>query len=299
MISEDNIDFLRARQARYLVGTPKSQLKSFEAQLLEKDHWAEVQPGVEVKLVPHPDAGSQEQYVLCRSSARRQKEVAMIELARKRLLAQLNRTQASLQKRPAKDPGAIERRVGRWLGRFPSAERLIDVVVERDAQGRACGLKITERAERNAWAELAHGAYLLRTNCTEKDPAKLWQWYMQLSQAEDAFRISKSDLSLRPVFHQKTQRVEAHILVCFLTLALWRTLEMWMRAKGLGNSARQLLKEVETVHSLDVVLPIREKETQKTREVRLRVVARPDRPTAELLVKLGLELPSAPKLVQM
>jgi transposase len=298
MISEDNIDFLRARQARYLVGTPKSQLKSFAAQLLEKDHWAEVQEGVEVKLVPHPDAGSQEQYVLCRSSARRQKEAAMIELARKRLLAQLNRTHASLQKRPAKDPGALERRVGRWLGRFPSAERLIEVVVERDAQGRACGLQMTERAERNAWAELAHGAYLLRTNCTEKDPAKLWQWYMQLSQAEDAFRISKSDLSLRPVFHQKAQRVEAHILVCFLTLALWRTLEMWMRAKGLGNSARQLLKEVETIHSLDVVLPIREKETQQMREVRLRVVASPDRPTAELLDKLGLELPSAPKLVQ-
>lgn len=222
----------------------------------------------------------------------------MIELARKRLLAQLNRTQAALRKRPAKDPGTIERRVGRWLGRFPSAERLIEVVVERDAQGRACGLQMTERAERNAWAELAHGAYLLRTNCTEKDPAKLWQWYMQLSQAEDAFRISKSDLSLRPVFHQKTQRVEAHILVCFLTLALWRTLEMWMRARGLGNSARQLLKEVKTVHSLDVVLPIREKETQKTREVRLRVVARPDRPTAQLLEKLGLELPYAPKLVQ-
>ena len=298
MISEDNIDFLRARQARYLVGTPKSQLKSFAAQLLEKDHWAEVQEGVEVKLVPHPDAGSQEQYVLCRSSARRQKEAAMIELARKRLLAQLNRTHASLQKRPAKDPGALERRVGRWLGRFPSAERLIEVVVERDAQGRACGLQMTERAERNAWAELAHGAYLLRTNCTEKDPAKLWRWYMQLSQAEDAFRISKSDLSLRPVFHQKAQRVEAHILVCFLTLALWRTLEMWMWAKGLGNSARQLLKEVETIHSLDVVLPIREKETQQMREVRLRVVASPDRPTAELLDKLGLELPSAPKLVQ-
>ena len=156
----------------------------------------------------------------------------------------------------------------------------------------------SEHAERKAWTEHAHGAYLLRTNCTEKDPAKLWRWYIQLSQAEDAFRISKSDLSLRPVFHQKTQRVEAHILVCFLTLALWRTLEMWMQGKRLGNCARQLLKEVASVHSMDVVLPVRQTASQKTQEVRLRLVARPDRLVAELLVHLGLELPSVPKLVQ-
>lgn len=298
MISEDNIEFLRQRKAHYLVGTPKSQLKRFEAQLLAKEHWAQVQEGVEVKLVLHPDGGADEQYVLCRSSARRQKEVAMIELARKRLRAQLDKTHASLQKRAARDPGLIERRIGRWLGRFPAAERLMTVTVERNPQGHATGLRITEHAERSAWAEHAHGAYLLRTDCMEKDPAKLWRWYMQLSQAEDAFRIGKSDLSLRPVFHQKTERVEAHILVCFLTLALWRTLEMWMRGKGLGNCSRQLLKEVATVRSLDVVLPVKPTDSRDTREVRLRVVARPDRLVAELLIRLGLELPSVPKLVQ-
>lgn len=298
MLSEENIDFLRERKARYIVGAPKSQLKAFEAQLLQKEHWAQVQEGVEVKLVPHPDGGSDEEYVLCRSSARRQKEAAMIELARKRLRAQLDKTHAWLQKRAARDAGVIERRIGRWLGRFPAAERLIGVAVERNAQGHATGLKITEHADRSAWAELAHGAYLLRTNCTEKDPAKLWRWYIQLSQAEDAFRISKSDLHLRPVFHHKTQRVEAHILVCFLSLALWRTLEMWMRGKGLGNCSRQLVKEVATVRSMDVVLPVKPQESQEEREVRLRVVARPDRPVAELLVRLGLELPSAPRLVQ-
>ena len=298
MISEDNIEFLRQRKAHYLVGTPKSQLKQFEAQLLEKEHWAQVQEGVDVKLVPHPDGGTDEQYILCRSSARRQKEVAMIELARKRLRAQLDKTHASLQKRPARDPGPIERRIGRWLGRFPAAERLMTVMVERNTQGHATGLRITDHAERSAWAEHAHGAYLLRTDCMEKDPAKLWRWYMQLSQAEDAFRIGKSDLSLRPVFHQKTERVEAHILVCFLTLALWRTLEMWMRGKGLGNCSRQLLKEVATVRSMDVVLPVKPTASRDTREVRLRVVARPDRVVAELLIRLGLELPSVPKLVQ-
>jgi len=298
MISEENLDFLRARDARYLVGTPKSQLKAFQTQLLDKEHWSEVQPGVEVKLVAHPDGGPGEQYILCRSSARREKEAAMIELARQRLRTQLDKTHASLQRRPAKDPGPVERRIGRWLGRFPAAERLLEVAVERNAEGRACGLKIIERTERAAWAEQAHGAYLLRTNCPEQDPAKLWHWYMQLTQAEDAFRISKSDLSLRPVFHQKTQRVEAHILVCFLSLALWRTLEMWMGGKGLGNCARQLVKAVATVRSLDVVLPVKEAESQQTRQLRLRVVARPDRPVAELLVRLGLDLPTAPKMIQ-
>jgi transposase len=298
MISEENIDFLRERDARYLVGTPKSQLKKFQAQLLDQKDWAQVQAGVEVKLVAPPDGDPGEQYILCRSSARRQKEAAMIELARQRLRAQLDKTHASLQRRPVKDPGPIERRIGRWLGRFPAAERLLEVRVERDRHGRACGLKIIERAERTAWAEQAQGAYLLRTNCPEPDPVKLWRWYMQLTQAEDAFRISKSDLSLRPVFHHKTERVEAHILVCFLSLALWRTLEMWMSGKGLGNCARQLIKEVATVRSMDVVLPVKEARSQNTREMRLRVVARPDRPVAELLVRLGLELPSAPKAVQ-
>jgi hypothetical protein len=176
--------------------------------------------------------------------------------------------------------------------------RLLKPQVERDAAGRACGLKIVERADRAAWAQHAHGAYLLRTNCLEEDPAKVWRWYMQLTQAEDAFRVSKSDLSLRPVFHHKTERVEAHILVCFLSLTLWRTLEMWMNGKGLGNCARQLIKEVLTVRSLDVVLPVQETESPQRREVRLRVVARPDRPVAELLVRLGLDLPNAPKIVQ-
>jgi len=296
MVSEENITFLRARGASYIVGTPKSQLKGFAAALLDQADWSEVQPGVEVKLAAHPEGGS-EQYILCRSRARREKEAAMIELQRQRLRAKLDKTHATLQLHPAKEAGKIERRIGRWLGRFPAAERLLEVIVQRNAQGRACGLQITERAERAAWAAQAHGAYLLRTNCQEKDPAKLWRWYMQLTQAEEAFRLSKSDLGLRPVFHQKAERVQAHLLVCFLSLALWRSLEMWMRGKGLGNCARQLLKEVATVRSLDVILPVKETEGS-VRDLRLRVVSRPDRPVAELLVRLGVELPQAPKIVE-
>lgn len=136
MVSEENIDFLRQRDARYIVGTPKKQLKTFEAQLLDPQGWAEVQPGVEVKLLAHPDGGRAEQYILCRSAARREKEAAMIQLQRERLRAQLNKTHATLQRHPAQDPGVIERRIGRWLGRFPAAERLIEVILQRNEAGR-------------------------------------------------------------------------------------------------------------------------------------------------------------------
>lgn len=146
--------------------------------------------------------------------------------------------------------------------------------------------------------ESAKSGYLLRTNVTEKDPAKIWRWYIHLTQAEECFKISKSDLNLRPVFHQKEHRVEAHILICFLTLALWRTLEMWMRGKGLGNCARQLIKEVSTVKSMEVILPVKAEGEPHATELRLRVVARPDPMVAELLHHLGLKLPNAPKIVQ-
>ena len=132
--------------------------------------------------------------------------------------------------------------------------------------------------------------------CLETDPAKLWHWYLQLQQAEAAFRISKSDLWLRPLYHHKTKRVEAHILICFLALALWRTLEQWMSARGLGNCARQLVAEVATIKSMDVVLPIRQAE--ETIELRLRTVAKPDRLVAELLHRLGLELPVRSRVVE-
>ena len=111
--------------------------------------------------------------------------------------------------------------------------------------------------------------------------------------AEAAFRIGKSDLHLRPVFHQKTERVEAHILVCFLALALWRSLEQWTRAKGLGDCARQLLLELDELRSMDVVLP-----TAEEGEVRLRVVGRPEKPLAQLLAHLGLELPRGPRILE-
>jgi transposase len=293
MMSEQNIECLRGKGARYIVGTRKSQLPQFEKELLDSGQWSAVAPGVEVKMVAHPDGAGIEQFVLCRSKSRREKEAAMLRQKFERLLGKLAAIDRSLRKRPSRNAGAIERRIGRWLGRYPAAETMVEVTVMGDGRGRAMGLEIRHKEQRLDWALMAHGTYLLRTNCPQSDPGAFWHWYIQLQQAEAAFRTSKSDLWLRPVFHQKTRRVEAHILVCFLALALWRTLEMWMRGKRLGTCARQLLKEVATVRSMDVILPVKGRG-----EVRLRVVAKPDRPVAELLHRLGVILPRAPKIVE-
>ena len=189
------------------------------------------------------------------------------------------------------------RRIGRWLGKYPAAAGVLVVTLEKNAAGRASGLHLTEPTEKLEWSRLAHGAYLLRTNHPGDDPAQLWRWCIQLTQAEAAFRTGKSDLHLRPVFHQKSERVEAHILVSFLSLALWRVLEQWMHAKGLGDCARQLLLELDELRSLAVVLPVRMTGESST-EVRLRVVARPEPALALLLARLGLELPHRPKIVE-
>ena len=295
MVSEENLEFLRQRQAQYIVGTPKTQLRQFEAALLEENHWKAVRPEVEVKLLPHPDGKGKEQFILCRSQARREKEKAMLARQEQRLWQKLLEIHQSLQKQPA-SPDQIERRVGRWLGRYPSADKLFEVQVELNQQNQACGLILACRVDRNQWARRAQGAYLLRTNCPEQDPAKLWEWYLQLQQAEAAFRCTKSDLSLRPIFHQKTKRVEAHILVCFLSLALWRALEMWMKGKGLGTCARQLVAEIATIKSMDVVLPV--KAAESVGELRLRTVARPERMVAELMQRLGLHLPEQSRVIK-
>jgi hypothetical protein len=289
-VSEDNLAWLRARGATYLVGTPKSQLKRHEAALLEKTGWHEAHPGLEVRLAQVE--GSAERFIVCRSTDRAAKERAMLERQLERLRAELKKIHTSVQELPETDLEKVGRRIGRWLGKYPAASGVLTVTLAKDAAGRACGLTVAERTGKLEWARLAHGAYLLRTNHPSEDPAALWRWYIQLTQAEAAFRTGKSDLHLRPVFHQTTERVEAHILVSFLSLALWRVLEQWMQAKGLGTCARQLLVELDELRSMDVVLPTR------AADVRLRVVARPEKPLAELLAHLGLELPGAPRFLE-
>ena len=293
MVSEANLAFLRARKARYLVGTPKSWLRHHAATRLEKSDWQEVQAGLEVRLVVHPDGEPGENYVLCRSAARAEKERAMLQRQSDRLAEALGRIAAWLEKSPQTDHEAVGRRIGRALGKYPAAAAIVQATVRRDDEGQACGLEIASDVAAGQKTHRQKGAYLLRTNCEETDPALLWKWYIQLTQAEAAFRTAKSDLGLRPVFHQKQDRVQAHILVCFLALALWRSLEQWMQAKGLGTCARQLIKEIAGIKSVDVLLPVQRGGVRP--ELRLRVVATPEPATAQLLAHLGLRLPTRPR----
>ena len=296
MVSEANIEFLRERKARYIVGTPKSQLRAYEAELAEKENWVEVENGVEARLVDHPDGDGQERYVLCRSSARGAKERAMLERQMTHLTEEMIKIDRSLLRRAQDDLDKIGRRIGRWQGKYPSAARVLEIELIKDSEGRASALRLSCPLREGDHPLLGKGAYLLRTNCTETDPAKLWRWYIQLTQAEAAFRTAKSDLGLRPIYHQKTERVEAHLLVCFLSLALWRSLEMWMRSKGLGSSARKLVAAFSTIRSMDVTVPV--KRAERTITLRLRTVAKPDPDVALLLAHLGLHLPKGSKLVQ-
>ncbi len=291
MVSEDNLDYLRERDALYIVGTPKGRLRQFERELLEQTDWHEVEPGVDVKFIEHPDGHGKERYVLCRSMARHEKEAAMLRRQRDRLRAKLLQIDASLKKRPQK-PDTVERRIGKWLGRNTAAEKVFQVEVIRESS-HAVGLRIQEDESKLDWAEAAQGAYLLRTNCGEQDPRKLWRWYIHLTEVEDAFRVGKSDLKMRPIYHHREDRVQAHILVCFLSLVMWRYLEMWLQSKGLGNCARQVLEQMATIHSMDVVLPVK-----GNTEVRLRLVAKPDKLTSGLLARMHLKLPSRPKMIQ-
>jgi len=297
MVSEENLEMLREENASYIVATPKSELKSFERQLLQGD-WEEVAPGVEVKLGTSPE-GSKETFVLCRSEGRIQKEQAIREKQFKRLEADLAKLQARIDadKRTLRDRSTAERRVGRLFQKYSRAARLFDVrITERDdphhKSGKRLAVAIREKREHREWAELADGCYLLRTNLRGWDAKTLWTTYIGLTQVEDAFRITKHDLGLRPIFHQKPERTQAHILVCFLALVLWRTLQHWMQSCALGTAPRKLLQEMAEVRSLDVVLP-----TDTGKELRLRTVSRPDKHLAILLDRLQLPLPNKPKSI--
>lgn len=298
MVSEDNLDVLREEHASYIVATPKSQLQAFEHHLLEQD-WEQVAPGVEVKLCASPDGG-RETFVLCRSEGRIQKEQAIRQRQFQRLDAALQKLQEQIDapKRALRDRATAERRVGRLFERYPRAARLFDVrITEHDdpvpISGPRLSIAVRIQDEHRDWAELADGCYLLRTNLTGWDAKNLWKTYIGLTQVEDAFRVSKHDLGLRPIYHHKQDRTQAHILVCFFALVLWRTLQHWMQSCGLGAAPRKLLEEMAEVRSLDVVLP-----TDAGKDVRLRTVSRPEKHLAILLDKLQLPLPNKPKAIK-
>lgn len=281
MTSEENIEFLKENGQRYILGTPKSTLKSFENKLLEQG-WETVHEGLEVKLCPCPDGT--ETFILCRSAQRREKEKAMHERFEKRIEAGLEKIAAGCAKRRLK-PIDVAQRVGKLRGANTRASGLFDIKV-KDIDGRA-EVVWSKVAVWRDWSALSEGCYLLRSNITDWSAEELWKAYIQLTQAEAAFRIHKSDLSIRPIWHQRKERVQAHILVCFLAFVLWKTLGGMCRAAGLGDEPRKVLDEISQIQMVDVVLP-----TKSGINIRRRCVAQPTKHQAILLQKLGLTLPT-------
>jgi transposase len=272
MVSEENLEYLRSRGARYLVGTPKALLKKFEHQLLEQN-WEKVQGGVEVKLCRSPE-GTDETFVLCRSAGRKEKENAILNRFVDRLESGLRQLAEQAQAGKVRGRQKVERRIGRLLERNRRAASSFNVEVSETGTGKQARLsmQIIKNEERYQWAMETGGSYILRTNWVETDPKTLWNTYLQLTEVEDSFRTEKYDLGMRPIFHHKQDRTQAHILVCFLALTMWRTLQQWMKASGLGTAPRKLLEELRELRSLDVLLPTRDK------TVRLRMVATPSFP---------------------
>ena len=281
MIDAANLKWLKERGSRYIVGTPKGELKRFEQELL-KGSWHEIREGLEVRSVS--GAAGSETFILCRSADRAAKEQAMRERFEQRIEKGLQAIVRRCEQKRC-DPGVIERRIGRLLGKNTRAARFFSVQVGRDESGRVL-VTWSRKASALESAKRREGCYLLRSNVSDWTAEDLWKAYMQLTEAEAAFRIQKDELRLRPVWHQTAERVQAHILVCFLAYVLRKTLEGWSQRAGLGRSLPTLLEEFARIQSTDIVLP-----TTDGRTVRLRCVVRPDKAQTILLHHLGLELP--------
>jgi transposase len=281
MMSKENLQFMRAGGRKYILGASKSTLKRFERELLASD-WRRIRDGLEVKLCPSPDGGG-ELYILCRSQDRREKEKAMHQRFEQRIDTALEKLKSGCEKRRYKKE-TIDRKVGSIMAKNSRAAGLFEVEVKDSETGAT--IRWSKNEPWRTWAQLNEGCYLLRTNVTDWSAEDLWQAYIQLTEAEAAFRIHKSDLKIRPVWHQKEDRVLAHILVCFLAYVLWKTLHQITKAAGLGDEPRRIFEELGKISLVDVVLP-----TRKGVNIRRRCVRQPTEHQAILLSRLGLEMP--------
>ncbi len=292
MASADNLAWLRQTGRRYIIGAPKSELKKFAAPLAAAAGWREIREGIEVKLASWPETG--ETVILCRSAERRSKERAMHEKFSRRIEGALERLAARIARsRRRLDRAQVNRQIGRILQQNQRAAARFEVRLEGDGCPAGFRLDVAYNTSFDDWAALSEGAYLLRSNITDWSDEQLWKAYIQLTQAEAAFRIQKDHLRVRPIWHQHADRVQAHILVCFLAFVLWKTLEMWQQRAGLGNSPRTVLEELARIQSHDVVLP-----TPTHGDIRLRCITQPDAAQATLLDRLGILLPKRMRLAE-
>ena len=295
IVSEENLQAIRKRGGRYLVGTPRSQMKRFEEELL-KDDWTQVRPEVEVKKVAIPQG--EETYILCRTAARKEKEKAIRNRFSTRMEDALKRLAGTIETGRLKDRNKMERRLGRIQASHSQVNDLYDFALRDTPKGVRLFWEIKQ--DRQVWRGLREGAYMLRTNLEAGAAGELWSRYMQLTEAEASFRALKSELSIRPLFHQKEPRVKAHVMVAFLGYALWVTLKHLLKRQpaivpqpltsGVNNaqplSAMKALALLSTLQSADIVLP-----TTDGREIRLRRITELTAEQKSLLQQLGISLP--------
>jgi hypothetical protein len=281
--TEAHLTQMRDRGVRYLVGTPKGRLNELERALLARP-WQAARPSVQVKLLPQ----EAELYVWVQSAARVHKERAMRRRRLKRLWARLTALQ---RQRPTYETlllklGAAKKDAGRaWaLVRVelpappPQGERArrVDFAFRLDT----AKLRRVRRRE---------GRYLLRSNLTETDPARLWEFYLQLVEVEAAFKDLKGDLAVRPIYHQVPTRIEAHIFVAFLAYCLHVTLKAHLRHHAPGLTVRQVLEKFAAIQMLDVHFP-----TTDGRELIFTRYTQPEPDQQLLLAQLGWTLPAQP-----
>ena len=264
---------------QYLVGTPKGRLTRLEQDLVDKP-WQEARPGVEVKLLPKDG----ELYVFAQSADRVAKERAMRRRQLKWLWKRLRELTAMKQSR-----NDLLMRLGAARDRAPTGWRLVTVEVAANEAS------FTYRLDRNKLRQVRRreGRYLLRTNLTEADPARLWDHYLQLVSIEEAFKTLKGDLAIRPIFHQIEQRIEAHIMIAFLAYCLHVTIGRRLNGLAPGLTPRSIFEKFAAVQMIDVHIP-----TSDGRELKLNRYSQPEPELMLLLDRLKLELPqqSPPKI---
>jgi hypothetical protein len=260
---------------QYLVGTPKGRLTRLEQSLVAQP-WRAARPGVKVKLLPEEG----ELYVYAESQDRVAKERSMRRRQLKWLWARLAQLQGMTLTRDA-----LLMKLGSAQSKVPSAWRLVDVTVDARSAAFSCRLSRTRLRQ----VRRREGRYLLRTNLTEADPVKLWNYYLQLVQVEEAFRTLKSDLAIRPIFHQDERRIEAHVFIAFLAYCLYVTLGRQLKSLATGLTARSALEKFAAVQMVDVHIP-----TTDGREVLLTRYTQPEPELELLLERLNLTLPAQP-----
>jgi transposase len=292
MVSDDLLAWMRETGRSYVVGCPKSELKKHKDVITKSKGWRPLRSGVKVRFAV-VSTDHAETLLLCQSEDRRQKERAIHELFAKRIEDSLKRLKRRIERsQKVISLKAAERQLGRMLQRNQRSARLFQITCDStDGHPSGIHLQWKKDAQEQAWMEQSEGCYVLRTTRRDWTEEEVWKTYIQLTQVENAFRTQKSQLCIRPIFHQKKERTQAHIFVCFLAFVLWKLLEQWQSRAGLGNSPRTILNELAQVQSGDVVLP-----TMTGEQIRLRCIVRPEKSLQFILQRLGIDLPRRIKI---